>query len=43
MVIERRRDVAVPEMIAEAEAHGEVEHDVDIGSRLAARGFGSGA
>src|SRR6202008_2484449 len=37
VMIERRRDVAVPEMIADPETDGEVEHDVDIGPRLAAR------
>ena len=37
MMVERRRDIAVPEVVSEAQADREIEHDVDIGPGFAAR------
>src|SRR6516165_5026359 len=37
MMVERRRDIAVPEVVSEAQADREIEHDVDIGPGFATR------
>src|SRR5215831_6433475 len=37
MMVERRRDIATPEVVSEAQADREIEHDVDIGPGFAAR------
>src|SRR5215472_18707125 len=37
MMVERRRDIAVPEVVSYAQADREIEHDVDIGPGFAAR------
>ena len=37
MIVERRVDIAVPELVAETETHRKIEDDVDIGACLAAR------
>ena len=36
-MVEGRRDIAMPELTAEAEADRQIEHDVDIGPGFAAR------
>jgi hypothetical protein len=37
MMVERRRDIATPEVASEAQADREIEHDVNIGPGFAAR------
>jgi hypothetical protein len=36
MMVERRLDIALPELIAKTEADREVEHDIDVGGRAPA-------
>ena len=43
MMVQRGRDIAMPELIAEAQKDSQIEHDVNIGPGLAARRDDCGA